>query len=77
MTVSELGYTLRKMYDKAENREQVTMIFLFSIKYANEINEIKKNGYSLQDILTIAKLPKSYQTEINKGLKLAKYVVVK
>ena len=39
MTLMELSCTLRDMYDNAPDRDQVAMIHLFGIKYANEIKK--------------------------------------
>lgn len=50
------------------------MIHLFGIKYGELIREQK---YTPKNILKYAKMPESYQVEINKGIKLAKYVEVK
>ncbi len=44
------------------------------IKYSAQIIE---GGYTPKEILKIAQLPESYQTEISKGMRLAKYVEVK
>ena len=52
----------------------MTNIHLFGIKYAALI---KESPYSIADILNDADLPKSYQTEVNKGIKLSKYVTSK
>ena len=73
MTVEELGMVLKNMYENAPSKEQTTMIHLFSVKYAKEI---RGNGYTPKEILEVAKMPISYQVEINKGIKLAKYVSV-
>ena len=74
MTVLELGTTLRDMYDNAPPRDQVTMIHLFGIKYAGEI---RANKYTPKEIIRAAGMQESYQTEINKGIRLEKYVVPK
>lgn len=75
MTEYQLGMILKDMYQQGEVcREQTTMIHLFGIKYSNSI---KDYGLSIKNILEYAQLPDSYKTEINKGMKLAKYVVVK
>jgi 5-methylcytosine-specific restriction protein B len=50
------------------------MIQLFGVKYAEEIIS---NGYAPKDILQHANISETYQTEINKGIKLAKYVTAK
>ena len=62
------------MYANAPNGDAVAMIHLFGIKYADEI---KQNNYSKKDIIKRAGLPKSYDTELNKGVKLAEYVIPK
>lgn len=74
MTINELGKILKDMYDDAQKGEQVAMIQLFGIKFANEIRE---NEYTPKDILKSVDMPESYQVEINNGIKLAKYVRVK
>ena len=74
MNKKELGVTLRKMFDAAEHREKGVMILLFAVKYADVIEREK---YEVQDILKEAKLPESYISGFNKGLKLSKYVIAK
>lgn len=75
MTEVELGKELRRMYeDGIARKEQTTMIHLFGVKYAEMIRE---NRYIPKNILKHADMPESYQVEINKGIKLAKYVEVK
>ena len=74
MTESELAVELKLMYEKGiPLREQTTMIHLFGIKYGDVI---RKNKYSVKNILKYAEMPESYKTEISKGIKLAKYVTV-
>ncbi len=70
----ELANILKEMYDSAGRGDQVAMIHLFSIKYANELEQ---RGISKVEILKYAELPSTYQTEISKGIKIAKYVDVK
>ena len=74
MTVNELGRVLKEMYDNAPRGEQSAMIHLFGIKYANEIRD---DNHTPKDILKCAEMPESYQVEVNKGIKLAKYVTPK
>lgn len=71
MTLKELGEKLASMYDNAPAGYSVTMIHLFGIKYAQDI---EKSGYSKKDIAEAANIPLSYATEIYKGIRLAKYV---
>ena len=74
MTVNELGKILKDMYDDAQRGDQVAMIHLFGVKYADEI---RKNEYTPKEILKSVNMHESYQVEINKGIKLSKYVMVK
>ena len=69
MTIQELADELGRMYNTAPQGEQVMMIHLFGIKYADELR-----GLSLNDLAEQAGIPRSYGTEINKGRNLAKYV---
>ena len=70
----ELGSILNGMYENAKTGETVLMIHLFGIKYASEIRKCK---VSMKEIAKAANIPESYATEINKGVNLAKYVMVK
>jgi hypothetical protein len=62
------------MYNNAPKGDAVAMIHLFGIKFANEI---KQSEYSKKDIIKQSGISTSYLTELNKGVKLAKYVVPK
>ena len=72
MNISEAANILRGMYLGAPQGEKVAQIHLFGIKYARELESM-----SLSDILVGAGLPESYETEVSKGRKLAKYVTLK
>jgi hypothetical protein len=80
MTIIELGKILSGMYENAPDGSQVAMIHLFGIRYSGEI---KKHNYIPKDIMKNTKLkngspmPESYQAEIQKGVKLAVYVIDK
>jgi hypothetical protein len=74
MTITELANILSAMYNDAPDKEKATMIHLFGIKYSEEI---RCNKYIPKEILKIAGMREAYQAEINKGIKLAKYVKVK
>jgi hypothetical protein len=74
MTLNELGSKLREMYNNAPKGDAVAMIHLFGIKYASQINEGK---ISKRDIIKQSGLPKSFITELTKGVKLAAYVIQK
>lgn len=69
-----LGQKLKEMYENAPHNEQVLMIHLFGIKFADII---KANGYNAREILEAANMNLSYQTEVNKGIKMSKYVEIK
>ncbi|WP_152004397.1 HTH-like domain-containing protein [Desulfoluna spongiiphila] len=74
MDVYELGRILNNMYENAEHGESVVMIHLFGIKYATEIRACK---VSMKEIAKAAQIHESYGTEIGKGVRLAKYVMLK
>ena len=61
------------MYD-TPGANKTTMIHLFGVIYADEI---KKSGIKPIDILRSANMQESYQTEINKGMRLSQYVQLK
>lgn len=72
--VESLGKELKKMYDTAEEGEQVTRIHLFGIKNGETIIN---NGIKISDIVHAAGINESYKTEVSKGVKLSKYVDIK
>ena len=74
MTLSTLGFKLNEMYTNAPKGDSVAMIHLFGIKYANEI---KESNFSKKDIISQSDISKSYETELSKGIKLSKYVILK
>ena len=74
MTLQDLAVTLSDMYNNAPQKEKLTMIHLFGIKYANVIIE---NGYSRKEIIKKANMRESYLTELSKGMKLLNYVKIK
>lgn len=69
MTLNMLSQKLKEMYENAPKGEQVTMIYLFGIKYSHEIKE-----YGVKAIIDQSALHKSYHTELSKAIKLSKYV---
>ncbi|WP_144553339.1 hypothetical protein [Bacillus sp. X1(2014)] len=71
MTVTELGNTLKEMYNSAPEGEQATFIHLFGIKYGELI---LRNNYRIAEIVKIASIQDSYRTEVRKDVKLSKYV---
>ena len=72
MTPDELGRTLSEMYRDAPDGEATTMIHLFGIKYADEISDC---GASVTEIVRLSGVSDSYNTEVSKGVRLARYVV--
>lgn len=74
MKLIELGNKLREMYENASYGESVLMIHVFGIKYAIEI---RGNGFTPKEVIKSSGLNESYVTELNKGMKLAKYAVIK
>ncbi len=74
MTVNDLGKILKTMYNNTPTGYQVANIHFFVVKYG-EI--ILRNNYSVRDIIYASGLKQSYMTEVNKGIKLSKYVIPK
>ena len=74
MTTYVLGNVLKEMYRTSARGQQVTNIHTFAIYYAKAIEE---NRISKKELLRVAGLPESYQTEISKGINLATYGDVK
>ena len=74
MTTYVLGNVLKEMYNSALRGQQVTNIHTFAIFYARAIEE---NRIGKKEILRVAGLAESYQTELSKGINLATYVDVK
>lgn len=73
MTVNELGAILHSMYEmKGTNKS--TMVHLFGIIYADEM---KKDNITPIEVIKSSGIQSSYQTELNKGINLSKYVVLK
>ena len=72
MRIEEASQILAWKHREAPDGEKVLSIHLFGIKYADEIRDM-----SLKDIVDRAGVPKSYRTEVRKGISLAKYVAVK
>ncbi len=73
MTSLELGYKLRKMYEK-KGAKKTTMIHLFGIIFAKEICDAATTA---AEIVKIAQIPESYHTEVSKGMNLSEYVELK
>ncbi len=71
-TAEDLGRILIDMYENAPRKEQVTSIHLFGIRYAGEIKNV-----GIKSVVDASGIPLSYRAEINKGIKLADYVVEK
>ena len=79
MTPEELVAKLKSMYDNADEKEAATMIHLFGILYAEQLDSCKRNdGVSPTRIAKMA-FPNnpSYATEVSKGMRLARYVQLK
>ena len=80
MTINDLARELSDMYNNAPNSEQSLMTRLFGIRFAKEIRAGKMKPLEIIKFANEhynASLSENYQTEIYKGIKLAKYVVDK
>ena len=72
MTIEKAARILREMYSRAQTGDRALQFHLFGIVYADDLRRL-----SVRQILYVADLPASYSTEISKGRKLGKYVVVR
>lgn len=68
-TINQLGNILKEMYSNAPKKEQVTMIHLFGVKYAEDIKNV-----GIREVIEQSGIRLSYRTELNKAVNLAKYV---
>ncbi len=73
-TAVELGERLRQMYRDSDKGEAVLMIHLFGIMYADQIND---PSIRIPAVITASGIKESYAVEVNKGVKLAKYVCLR
>ncbi|MGN6604533.1 MAG: HTH-like domain-containing protein [Ginsengibacter sp.] len=71
-TLNQLGKLLQDMYSNAPKKEQVTMIHLFGIKYSDDIQAV-----GIREVIEQSGIHSTYRTELNKAVKLAKYVQAK
>ena len=71
MNETELAQILRRMYQNAPKGEQKTAIHLFGIKYAEALSS---RNVSSTRVAALSGIGDSYYTEINNGMRLAKYV---
>lgn len=68
----ELSAKLREMYDAAAKEDALSIVpSLFGIVY---VEQIRNCGSSPSSLVAMAGIPRSYAVEINKGMRLSKYV---
>ena len=72
MDIKQAAEQLKDMYNNAPDKEAVTFIHLFGIKYAKEIISL-----SVPELVKESGIRQSYTTEVYKGIRLAKYVNLK
>lgn len=72
-SAKDLGLILKKMYDSAEDKQQVVSIHMFAIKYGRTI--LEKN-YKPSEIISFSGLNESYSSEITKGINIYKYLSI-
>ena len=74
MTIDEAASELRKMYFSAAHGDKSIAVVLFGLKYADDLG---RGRLSIQRIISRARIPPNYSPMVNKGRKLANYVVLK
>ena len=75
MTPQELADILSRLWANAPTGEVVPMVHLFGIRYADKISAC---GASVKEIVRLSELSHTtLDTEVRKGVKLARYVTVR
>tara|TARA_R110002072_G_scaffold86748_3_gene195690 strand:- start:178 stop:399 length:222 start_codon:yes stop_codon:yes gene_type:complete len=69
LTEEQLISKLKSAYHQAAQRQVALSIHLFGIDFAKQLK-----GHRIEDICIGADVPKSYGTEIRKGIRLAEFV---
>ncbi len=72
MTVEEAAQILSSMYragKTAAGGRATTAIHLFGVKYANELSSLP-----IREVVRLARISHTYNTEVYKGIRLAEYV---
>ena len=73
MTSKQLGTVLSDMYNNAPKNEQVSMVYVFGIKFHDEIRR-----YGVKDVFQQSGITSTgYYRELSKAVSLAKYVNLK
>ena len=72
MQSSDLAAVFSRRYHQAADGEMVTSIHIFGIEYAEQLA-----GQNIKEVCERANVTVSYQTEISKGMSLAKFVELK
>lgn len=67
-----MGAALKRAVAEANPGDKATAIHLFGIMFADELKVS-----SVDEVVKLAGLPKSWGTEVRKGIKLAQYVRLK
>ncbi len=69
LDIEQISLILANMYNNAEENYKVAAIHMFGIKFGNLILE---KQFRIRDIISIANLSQSYETELSKGLNIYK-----
>ena len=72
MTIAEPATILRDRYHNTADRQVALSIHFFGIEFARQLA-----GHSIEEILLRADVPRSYGTEVRKGIRLAEFVELK
>ena len=67
----KLAAILGLSYREAKDKEAVTMIHVFGIRYAEDI---RRCGSSVAKLVRHSSIPDSYVAEVHKGMRLSKFV---
>lgn len=74
MRKETLASRLRRIYISAERTDTAIAVILFGIRYADVITS---SGIRPRELARLAEIPESYASELQKGIRLAGYVILR
>lgn len=74
MTIDEAASELRRMYAAAVRGDKSLAVTLFGLKYADILG---RDRLSVNEVIKRSGIPPNYSPMVNKGRRLADYVVLK
>ena len=73
LSEQQLGSILSDIYTKAAEKQKISELYLFGIKFGKLIGD---KNYSYNNIISYSNLPESLSTELGKAVKISKYLTI-